>query len=293
MSKKLVLFAVLVVGAAVASPVDDIVPEKDFEHVPLPPNAGRLGAEALELLDAHSMVVVNARNKLGKSKGKNAGGSTSVSKVVGCKDSSCGGNSNYAEKAPDYSKYDQSRGKKDKSGWGMDCADYYKKQCKYYERYSSCDCKDPSNKFWVKNCCQSQVNHHRHRPSQVNHHRHRRTTPPPSPPPWWKDLGHGFVFMGCYKDSKKEWWSSKRTRRDLPVHMQYGTSSQRQSWTYKQSIQACAYACHKYRFFGQQWDRECFCGNHYGIYGKSTCSCTASNIGAWRNCVYMNKGNML
>merc|ERR1712159_38843 len=74
------------------------------------------------------------------------------------------------------------------------------------------------------------------------------------------------VFIGCYKDNSK---------RDLPVRK--GNTSRG----------GCKSSCKNYKYFGRQWTNECWCGNSYGKYGKTSgCKCDASNQGGWKNCIY-------
>jgi len=79
-------------------------------------------------------------------------------------------------------------------------------------------------------------------------------------------------YKGCYKDNT-------HGKRDLPVKKGSGKTQG-----------ACESACVGFKYFGRQWDRECFCGNSYGSQGKSSgCKCHESNIGGNKNCVYRNR----
>jgi len=77
--------------------------------------------------------------------------------------------------------------------------------------------------------------------------------------------------IGCFGDN---------IPRDLSVDIGFAT------------IDECAEKCGNYGFFGRQWTGYCFCGNSFGSYGEATgcdCSPDASDIGAWKNCVYAHK----
>merc|ERR1719502_1760600 len=74
------------------------------------------------------------------------------------------------------------------------------------------------------------------------------------------------AFRGCFKDGHK---------RDLPVRKKNGSAA------------SCKKQCKGFRYFGRQYNQECWCGNRFGKYGKTSgCKCSGKNIGAWKNCVY-------
>jgi hypothetical protein len=76
--------------------------------------------------------------------------------------------------------------------------------------------------------------------------------------------------IGCFKDKNGK-------GRDLPVR--FGKS--KVSWA------QCKKGCANYKYFGRQYNEECWCGNTYGKYGRVTgCLCDAAMIGSWKNCVY-------
>jgi len=85
-----------------------------------------------------------------------------------------------------------------------------------------------------------------------------------------------YSYLGCFED--------KQSHRDLPVfkglHMK---------------MEECALACSSYDYFGNQWKRECWCGNHAGRHGRvnqTDCSCGSDFIGNNRNCVYRYHGGL-
>jgi len=74
-------------------------------------------------------------------------------------------------------------------------------------------------------------------------------------------------FLGCFADRVQD--------RDLPVNKNTG------------DFDYCAQQCQGFKYFGRQWEQECFCGNDYGKYGEAWgCECDAANIGGDKNCVY-------
>mmetsp|Transcript_84573 Transcript_84573/g.273384 ORF Transcript_84573/g.273384 Transcript_84573/m.273384 type:complete len:225 (-) Transcript_84573:21-695(-) len=75
------------------------------------------------------------------------------------------------------------------------------------------------------------------------------------------------IYAGCYRDTLS---------RDLPV------------WTgAEMSFEVCMQSCAGYKYFGQQANRQCVCGDSYGKYGTaSNCQCGTSYIGAWVSCIY-------
>jgi hypothetical protein len=77
------------------------------------------------------------------------------------------------------------------------------------------------------------------------------------------------AYKGCFKDMSNG-------KRDLPVYKGSGKDKS-----------ACKSACSGYKYFGQQWTKQCFCGNSFGSQGRSSgCNCDASNVGGDKNCVY-------
>mmetsp|Transcript_73040 Transcript_73040/g.143226 ORF Transcript_73040/g.143226 Transcript_73040/m.143226 type:complete len:160 (-) Transcript_73040:105-584(-) len=76
-------------------------------------------------------------------------------------------------------------------------------------------------------------------------------------------------LLGCYDDIADG-------TRDLPDFVGNG------------SVQRCAKLCKGYKYFGHQSFNECWCGNSYGKFGKTTgCNCDDSDdVGAGTNCVY-------
>jgi hypothetical protein len=105
------------------------------------------------------------------------------------------------------------------------------------------------------------------------HHKpdaHKRKCPATKPCAVWKTSPPQVdEYVGCYRDNT-------RGARDLPH--QKGSN---------RSYATCKKLCAGYKYFGRQWNHQCFCGNYVGSQGKrSDCKCTASNIGGNRNCVY-------
>mmetsp|Transcript_17145 Transcript_17145/g.36808 ORF Transcript_17145/g.36808 Transcript_17145/m.36808 type:complete len:842 (-) Transcript_17145:90-2615(-) len=73
-------------------------------------------------------------------------------------------------------------------------------------------------------------------------------------------------YEGCYRDSSS---------RDLTHYAGRKSHSQ------------CQAACAGWAYFGRQASQECWCGNTFGKYNaRNDCSCSSTQIGSWRNCVY-------
>jgi len=83
----------------------------------------------------------------------------------------------------------------------------------------------------------------------------------------------GFAYVGCFVDDREA------SHRDLPIYIGKGLQ-----------LEDCAEACQGSKYFGRQWQQECWCGDVYGSLGQLSdvdCSCDSSdNIGEDRNCVY-------
>ena len=60
--------------------------------------------------------------------------------------------------------------------------------------------------------------------------------------------------LGCYKDDTK--------RHDLPNPVQVKAVTQ------EECVRACALQDKGFAYFGLQGGKDCFCGKHYGRYGK-------------------------
>mmetsp|Transcript_285 Transcript_285/g.1199 ORF Transcript_285/g.1199 Transcript_285/m.1199 type:complete len:1164 (-) Transcript_285:205-3696(-) len=75
-------------------------------------------------------------------------------------------------------------------------------------------------------------------------------------------------FVGCFADHTDD--------RDLSIVKGFG------------DYDYCSQQCQGYKFFGRQWEFECFCGNSYGKHGTSSdCRCSDdTNLGSGANCVY-------
>lgn len=81
--------------------------------------------------------------------------------------------------------------------------------------------------------------------------------------------------LGCYKDESS---------RDLPHQLA----------SHGLSIDKCREKCTDagYKYSGRQYDGQCFCGDSYGKYGKTTgCDCNGSNVGAWKQCISKHNGS--
>mmetsp|Transcript_126778 Transcript_126778/g.248492 ORF Transcript_126778/g.248492 Transcript_126778/m.248492 type:complete len:144 (-) Transcript_126778:360-791(-) len=78
-------------------------------------------------------------------------------------------------------------------------------------------------------------------------------------------------FVGCYDDIADG-------SRDLPRFAGAGSTLD------------CAHLCRGYAYFGRQSFNECWCGDSYGKFGRTTtCKCDgAADFGAGTNCVYKN-----
>ena len=60
--------------------------------------------------------------------------------------------------------------------------------------------------------------------------------------------------LGCYKDDAK--------RHDLPNPVSIKATTQ------EECVRACALQDKGYAYFGLQNGKDCYCGKHYGKYGK-------------------------
>jgi hypothetical protein len=81
-----------------------------------------------------------------------------------------------------------------------------------------------------------------------------------------------FRFVGCFKD--------KVTDRDFPISRG------------QKALEDCAFACSGSKYFGRQYDGECWCGDSYGKHGpeENPCACEETNVGPHHNCVYSYGG---
>jgi hypothetical protein len=81
-------------------------------------------------------------------------------------------------------------------------------------------------------------------------------------------------FKGCYRDGVTGWGKGDR---DLPNAG--GVPGETKKVKKVDSFEACAKLCSKFRYFGMQNDRECFCGNSYGKQGLAkNCQCNSPRI---------------
>uniref|UniRef100_A0A1I8J3T1 WSC domain-containing protein n=2 Tax=Macrostomum lignano TaxID=282301 RepID=A0A1I8J3T1_9PLAT len=87
-----------------------------------------------------------------------------------------------------------------------------------------------------------------------------------------------YTYIGCYGDT---------TRRDLSSYVAHS----------RMSVEFCYRQCDRlrYRYFGLQNGRLCFCGNTYGLYGRKSerecnrrCNGNRDEFcgGRMRNCIY-------
>merc|ERR1719410_24911 len=78
-------------------------------------------------------------------------------------------------------------------------------------------------------------------------------------------------FVGCFRDVVAD--------RDLP------------EFRGNTDAASCAQRCQGFKYYGRQFNNECFCGNNVGKHGQATeCTCARNNQGPFVNCVFLAPG---
>jgi len=82
-----------------------------------------------------------------------------------------------------------------------------------------------------------------------------------------------FEYVGCFRD--------KTDDRDLPFRKS------------RYQLNDCALACGGFRYFGRQFNGECWCGDSFGKHGQAAdeeCACDSDDIGLDHSCIYRYGG---